>query len=79
MFIEYSPTQKGYKYYHPPFKKYFVSRGATFGETKPYFNVTQSPIQGESNENKEMTPNPVTSNNLIQGKSSGGSCGQGEF
>ena len=33
----YSSTQKGYKCYHPPSKKFFVSADVTFSESESYF------------------------------------------
>ena len=58
--VGYSPTQKGYKYYHPPSRKYFVSMDVTLRETEPYFSTTPSPLQGEDNEREEMIPSPIT-------------------
>ncbi|RDX90893.1 hypothetical protein CR513_27200, partial [Mucuna pruriens] len=36
-FVGYSSTQKGYRCYHPPSKKFLVSRDITFHEDKAYF------------------------------------------
>ena len=41
----YSSTQKGYKCYHPPTKRFFVTADVTFEEGTPYF--TQPYLQGE--------------------------------
>ncbi|CAJ2657372.1 unnamed protein product [Trifolium pratense] len=46
VFIGYSSTQKGYKCYHPPSHKFFVSRDVTFHEHESYF--IQTHLQGES-------------------------------
>src|SRR5262249_45436670 len=37
VFVGYSSTQKGYKCYHPPSRKYFVSMDVTFREFEPFF------------------------------------------
>ena len=42
VFIGYSPTQKDYKYYHPPTRKWFVSMDVTFYESLSYFEDSQS-------------------------------------
>ena len=42
--IGYSPTQKGYRCYHPPTRRYFVSMDVTFREDEPYYTVTQSSL-----------------------------------
>lgn len=44
VFVGHSSTQKGYKCFHPPSKKFFVSRDVTFHEEEPYF--TQPYLQG---------------------------------
>jgi hypothetical protein len=48
VFVGYSPTQKGYKCYHPPSRKYFVSMNVTFFKQQSYFSSTSTPLQGES-------------------------------
>ena len=47
VFVGYSRTQKGSKYYHPPFRKLFVSMDVTFFESQLYFLSSQPPLQGE--------------------------------
>ncbi|XP_068483247.1 uncharacterized protein [Phaseolus vulgaris] len=37
VFLGYSTTQKGYKCFHPPSKRFFVSRDVTFNEQESYF------------------------------------------
>ena len=46
IFVGYSPTQKGYKCYHPTTKKVFVSIDVTFVETESFFS--QLYLQGEN-------------------------------
>jgi len=45
IFVGNSSTQKGYKCYHPPTKKLYVSADVTFVEYKPYFSTPY--LQGE--------------------------------
>lgn len=37
IFIEYSPTKKGYKYYNTSTKRGFISLDVTFSENTPYY------------------------------------------
>ncbi|KAJ7954402.1 Retrovirus-related Pol polyprotein from transposon TNT 1-94 [Quillaja saponaria] len=53
IFIGYSATQKGYKCYHPPTRKTYVSMDVNFHESNPYFSTT--PFQGESNSEEEVS------------------------
>jgi transposase InsO family protein len=46
VFVGYSSTQKGYKCYHPPSKKFYVSADVTFNEQESYFTTPY--LQGES-------------------------------
>ena len=45
VFMGYSSTQKGYKCYHPPTRKIYVSVDVTFVENKSYFSTPY--LQGE--------------------------------
>ena len=53
-FLGYSDSQKGYKCFHPPSGKYYVSMDVQFNERESYFskNVDMVPLQEEIN-NKE--------------------------
>ncbi|KAA0063920.1 reverse transcriptase [Cucumis melo var. makuwa] len=46
VFVGYPPHQRGYKYFHPSSKKYFVTMDVTFCENQPYFPVSY--LQGKS-------------------------------
>ncbi|KAL0556045.1 hypothetical protein IC582_004550 [Cucumis melo] len=46
VFVGYPHHQRGYKYFHPPSRKYFVTMDVTFCENRPYFSVSH--LQGES-------------------------------
>ncbi|BBH03624.1 hypothetical protein Prudu_014548 [Prunus dulcis] len=50
IFLGYSATQKGYKCYHPPSKKFFVTRDVTFHEDHAYFSLlsSETSLQGEN-------------------------------
>ena len=45
VFVGYPSTQKGYKCFHPPTRKLYISADVTFVEGKPYF--TEPYLQGE--------------------------------
>ena len=47
VFVSYSPTQKGYKCYHSPSRKWFVTIDVTFHESQSYFLDSIVPLQGE--------------------------------
>ena len=46
VFVGYSSTQKGYKCYHPPSKRFYVSVDVTFHEQESYFTIPY--LQGEN-------------------------------
>ncbi|GMP46419.1 hypothetical protein CsSME_00014590 [Camellia sinensis var. sinensis] len=46
VFLGYSLTQKGYKCYHPPSRKWFASMNVTFFQSQSYF-LSQSSLQGK--------------------------------
>ncbi|KAA0042053.1 Retrovirus-related Pol polyprotein from transposon TNT 1-94 [Cucumis melo var. makuwa] len=64
VFVGYPLHQRGYKCFHPPSRKYFVTMDVTFCENRPYFPVSH--LQGEnvseeSNNTFEFVePTPIT-------------------
>ena len=42
VFVRYSRARKGYRCYHPPTRRYLVSVGVTFLESKSFFEVAES-------------------------------------
>jgi len=56
VFLGYSSTQKGYKCYHPPSKKLFISRDVRFEESSFYFK--------NRNQQKELFPLPNATTDL---------------
>ncbi|KAL0543454.1 hypothetical protein IC582_018550 [Cucumis melo] len=46
VFVGYPLHQHGYKCFHPPSRKYFVTMDVTFCENRPYFSVSH--LQGEN-------------------------------
>jgi hypothetical protein len=47
VFVGYGTHQKGYKCYHPPTQKFFVTMDVSFFEDACYFSSTEAPLQGE--------------------------------
>ena len=42
VFVEYSSLQKGYKCYHPPSRRFFISANVTFAEYESFFGARSS-------------------------------------
>ena len=69
VFVGYPPHQRGYKCFHPPSRKYFVTMDVTFCEDRPYFPVSH--LQGESvseesnNTFEFIEPTPSVVSNII--------------
>lgn len=74
VFVGYFATQKGYKCYYPPSRKFFVSMEVTFWELDPYFSPSQSPLQGEIKEQEVTTLGQYTPINILNPIS----CGEDE-
>ncbi|KAL0539675.1 hypothetical protein IC582_023891 [Cucumis melo] len=59
-----SPYQRGYKCFHPPSRKYFVTMDVTFCEDQPYFPIShlqRESVSKESNSTFEfIEPTPST-------------------
>lgn len=47
VFMGYVTTQKGYRCYHPPTQKMFITPDVTFYEKEIYFGSFESSFQGE--------------------------------
>ena len=52
VFVGYSPTQKGYKCYPPPSRKFYVSASVTFHEDDRYYKEASKVISTTRNEDK---------------------------
>ncbi|PRQ17544.1 putative RNA-directed DNA polymerase [Rosa chinensis] len=48
VFVGYGGYQKGYKCYHPPTRKYYVTMDVTFFEDMSYFSSSDTVLQGEN-------------------------------
>ena len=48
VFVGYGSQQKGYKCYHPPSQKFYVTMDVTFSENSCYFLPPVTPRQGEN-------------------------------
>ena len=48
VFVGYGSHQKGYKCYHPPTRKYYVTMDVTFFEDMSYYTSSDTALQGEN-------------------------------
>ncbi|KAL6277717.1 hypothetical protein ACE6H2_021318 [Prunus campanulata] len=69
LFVGYASHQKGYRCYHPPTRKMFVTMDVTFHEDLSYFTIDGSPLQGENdgveeNSHEWLTISASKSNNV---------------
>ncbi|KAL0536094.1 hypothetical protein IC582_025026 [Cucumis melo] len=64
VFVGYPLDQRGYKCFHPPSRKYFVTMDITFCENRPYFPVSHLQGEGVSEESNNtfefVEPTPIT-------------------
>ncbi|KAA0035929.1 Cysteine-rich RLK (RECEPTOR-like protein kinase) 8 [Cucumis melo var. makuwa] len=64
VFVGYPLHQRGYKCFHPPSRKYFVTLDVTFCENRPYFPVShlqEESVSEEPNSTFEFVePTPIT-------------------
>ncbi|PRQ58292.1 putative RNA-directed DNA polymerase [Rosa chinensis] len=54
VFVGYGGYQKGYKCYHPPTRKYYVTMDVTFFEDMSYFSSSDTALQGENSFFEEL-------------------------
>lgn len=54
VFVGYSSTQKGYKCYYPPSKKFYVSVDVTFNKQESYFTTPYFQGENSTMEDKDM-------------------------
>lgn len=69
VFVGYASHQKGYRCYHPPTRKMYVTMDVTFHEELSYFTINGSPLQEESdsleeNNHEWLTISSSTSDSL---------------
>ncbi|CAL8989639.1 unnamed protein product [Prunus brigantina] len=58
VFVGFSPYSKGYRCYHPPTKRTYVTMDVTFSELSMYFHhESNSPLQGEKENIEEQNWN----------------------
>ena len=48
VFVGYASQQKGYRCYHPPSCKVYITLDVVFHETEMYYSSSESSLQGES-------------------------------
>lgn len=65
IFIGYAPNKKGYKFYNPQTKKFFVSMNVSWMENKPYFHQKSLKGEKESIEDNFLDLSPVPLPNII--------------
>ncbi|KAL5803147.1 hypothetical protein ACOSQ4_031452 [Xanthoceras sorbifolium] len=62
IFLDYSPTQKGYKCYSPSLRKFYYSMDVTFFEHQPFYPKTE--LQWENCNSQSLEPQ-VWDTNLV--------------
>ncbi|PRQ56213.1 putative RNA-directed DNA polymerase [Rosa chinensis] len=54
VFVGYGGYQKGYKCFHPPTRKYYITMDVTFFEDMSYFTSSDTALQGENSFFEEL-------------------------
>ena len=59
VFVGYALHQKGYRCYHPPSRKIYVTLDVVFHEKDMYYSTSESPLQGENRDEVQTLHHPL--------------------